>query len=222
MSRVFSRRATVAMTASHAPGDWRRPTPRRMRPKLPIVALIVVLASAAGGAGSWYAVRTTPSARVTTIATPPVSGNSPSPPSPSTVPVALAPAAALHPEAPRILPVIAAYFRAINSRDYAGYLTTQSPGDALTARQFQTGFRSTQDSSVLVTSIEIAPNGRPAADLTFTSRQQPQDGPDGESCTNWHVTMFFDDHAGSYTLGTPPADYHASYQACGLAGTGGY
>jgi hypothetical protein len=63
---------------------------------------------------------------------------------------------------------------------------------------------------VLVTSIELAPDGRPAADLAFTSRQQPQDGPDGESCTNWHLTMFFDDRAGTYTLGAPPADYHAS------------
>jgi hypothetical protein len=43
---------------------------------------------------------------------------------------------------------------------------------------------------------------------------QPQDGPDGESCTNWHVTMFFDDNAGTYTIGTPAAGYQASHQAC--------
>ena len=110
--------------------------------------------------------------------------------------------------------MITEYFRAINSRDYAGYLTTQSPGNALTEQQFQTGFRSTVDSDVLVTSITTAPDGRPAADVTFTSRQQPQDGPDGESCTNWQVTMFFDANAGTYTIGAPPADYRASYQAC--------
>jgi hypothetical protein len=50
--------------------------------------------------------------------------------------------------------------------------------------------------------------------VTFTSRQQPKDGPDGEPCTNWQVTMFFDGSAGSYTIGAPPAGYHASYQAC--------
>jgi hypothetical protein len=59
-----------------------------------------------------------------------------------------------------------------------------------------------------------APDGRPAADVTFTSRQQPQDGPDGESCTSWHLTMFFDEHGRSYTIGAPPGDYHAAYQAC--------
>jgi hypothetical protein len=50
--------------------------------------------------------------------------------------------------------------------------------------------------------------------VSFTSRQQPQDGPGGESCTNWQVTMFFDANAGTYTIGAPPADYHASYHAC--------
>ena len=128
--------------------------------------------------------------------------------------VALAPAAAKYPGAAAIQSVITEYFRAINSRDYAGYLTTQSLANALTEQEFQTGFRSTVDSNVVVTSITTAPDGRPAADVTFTSRQQPQDGPEGESCTNWQVTMFFDDNAGTYTIGAPPADYRASYQAC--------
>ena len=173
-----------------------------------------MLAGAAAGAGSWYAARTTPAARLSSLATSPDPGHSASPASPSAVPVAFAPPAALYPEAALLQPVIVAYFRAINRRDYAEYLTTQSRGEAMTAQQFQTGFRSTQDSSVLVTSIAITPDGRRSADLTFTSRQQPQDGPGGESCTNWHLTLFFDAQAGTYTIGTPPADYHASYQSC--------
>jgi hypothetical protein len=32
--------------------------------------------------------------------------------------------------------------------------------------------------------------------VTFTSRQQPRDGPYGESCTHWQVRMFFDGSAG--------------------------
>ena len=73
--------------------------------------------------------------------------------------------------------MITEYFRAINSRDYAGYLTVESPGNALTEQQFQTGFRSTVDSDVLVTSITTAPDGRPAADVTFTSRSSPKMAP---------------------------------------------
>ena len=67
---------------------------------------------------------------------------------------------------------------------------------------------------MVITSIGQGPDGRPAADVSFTSRQQPQDGPEGESCTNWQVTMFFDGQAGTHTIGAPAAGYHASYQAC--------
>jgi hypothetical protein len=106
------------------------------------------------------------------------------------------------------------YFQAINGRNYAAYLATLSPGNAPAARHFQIGFQSSRDSDVLITGITTAPDGRPAADVTFTSRQQPQDGPEGESCTNWHVTMYFDGSAGTYTIGAPPNGYKAAYQAC--------
>ena len=94
------------------------------------------------------------------------------------------------------------------------YLTTQSADNAMTASQFQAGFESTRDSAVLITGITSGFDGRPAADVTFTSRQQPHDGPEGESCTNWHVTMYFDGSAGTYTIGAPPNGYKAAYQAC--------
>jgi hypothetical protein len=126
----------------------------------------------------------------------------------------LTPAAALYPGASAIESVINRYFQAINGRDYSAYQATQSPGIAMTASQFQAGFASTQDSDVLITAIATMPGGQPAADVTFTSRQQPQDGPEGESCTNWHVTMYFDGSAGTYTVGAPPNGYKAAYRAC--------
>ncbi len=197
---------------------------------LPVAALIVVLAGAMGGAGSWYALRAAPAAHPSAIdapsgsppssppsSPPPLADGSSSAPASSPSPAALvsmAPAAAAYPGAAALLPVITEYFRAIDDRDYQGYLTTQSPGRALTAQQFQTGFRSTADSDILVTGMATAPDGRQAADVTFTSRQQPQDGPDGQSCTNWQVTMFFDDNSGTYTIGAPAAGYQASFHAC--------
>ena len=123
-------------------------------------------------------------------------------------------AAARYPGATAIQAVISQYFQAINDRNYAMYLATLSPGNTPGAPQFQIGFESSRDSDVLVTGITTAPDGRPAADVTFTSRQQPRDGPNGESCTRWQVTMFFDGSAGTWTIGTPPAGYRASYQAC--------
>ena len=146
---------------------------------------------------------------------PPTSAQpSSTPPTTAAAAAVLAPAAARYPGAAAIQAVMSRYFQAINGRDYAAYQATQSPGIAMTASQFQAGFASTQDADVLVTGITTAPGGRPAADVTFTSRQQPQDGPEGESCTNWHVTMYFDGSAGTYTIGAPPNGYKAAYQAC--------
>jgi len=224
-----------------APSPAGQPAARRGPLTLPVAALIIVVAAVTAGAGTWYAVRqaparlsaatgkSVPSSPAPSTASPPDSSAptslapssapasvppSPAPPTTAAGAAALAAAAAQYPGATAIQAVISQYFQAINGRDYAAYQATQSPGNAMTAPQFQAGFESTQDSDVLITSITTAPDGRPAATVTFTSRQQPKDGPDGESCTNWQVTMFFDGSAGSYTAGAPPAGYHASFGAC--------
>ena len=219
MSRASLQRVPVGeprrLGPAYAPGS--QPGARRRRLALPVAMLIVVVAAAAAGAGTWYALGQAPAARGPAVlhsSTPASSG----PTGPASAPPAglasLAPAAALYPGASAIEGVVNRYFQAINGRDYAAYQATQSPGIAMTASQFQAGFASTQDADVLVTGITTAPGGRPAADVTFTSRQQPQDGPEGESCTNWHVTMYFDGSAGTYTIGAPPNGYKAAYQAC--------
>ncbi|HEV2254349.1 MAG TPA: hypothetical protein VGS06_14240 [Streptosporangiaceae bacterium] len=225
-------RRLAGVTPGHAaPG---RPAARRSPVTLLAAGLVVLLAGAAAGAGSWYAFGSKPVARQSPVAAASAAPSSPSSPSqpapggssaegslagsssPTASPslVSIAPAAAQYPAAGQITPVITEYFQAINERDYAGYLTTESPGNALSAQQFQTGYESTADSDVLVTSMFTAPDGRPAADVTFTSRQQPQDGPDGESCTSWQVTLFFDFDGANYTIGSPPGYYRASQQAC--------
>ncbi len=219
MSRASLQRVPVGeprrLVPAYAPGA--QPGARRRRLALPVAVLIVVVAAAAAGAGTWYALRQAPPARGPAVlhsSTPASSG----PTVPASAPPAglasLAPAAALYPGASAIESVVNRYFQAINGRDYAAYQATQSPGIAMTASQFQAGFASTQDSDVLITGITTMPGGQPAADVTFTSRQQPQDGPEGESCTNWHVTMYFDGSAGTYTIGAPPNGYKAAYQAC--------
>ena len=187
---------------------------------LAVAVLIIVVAAAAAGAGTWYVAGRTHAAKVPAApsSSAPTSPSAPAGSVPASAPPAglasLAPAAALYPGASAIEAVVNRYFQAINGRDYAAYQATQSPDNAMTASQFQAGFKSTRDSDVLITGITSGFDGRPAADVTFTSRQQPQDGPEGESCTNWHVTMYFDGSAGTYTIGAPPNGYKASYQAC--------
>jgi len=230
MSRTALQRAMVDNPRRLAPGqaDGHRPGVRRGWLTLPVAALIIAVAAAMAGAGTWYVVRKASAARPPAVipssalahsSGPAASGPASSGPTgPASAPPAglasLAPAAALYPGASAIEKVVNRYFQAINARDYAAYQATQSPGLAMTASQFQAGFESTQDSDVLITAITTMPGGQPAADMTFTSRQQPQDGPEGESCTTWHVTMYFDGGAGTYTIGAPPNGYKASYQAC--------
>ena len=226
MSRASLQRAPVGeprrLAPAYAPGS--QPGARRRLLALPVAVLIVVVAAAAAGAGTWYALRQAPAARGPAVLHSSTPASPGTPAGPATGPGAasappaglasLAPAAALYPGASAIESVVNRYFQAINGRDYAVYQATQSPGMAMTASQFQAGFASTRDSDVLITGITTMPGGQPAADVTFTSRQQPQDGPEGESCTNWHVTMYFDGTAGTYTIGAPPNGYKAAYQAC--------
>ena len=229
MSRSSLQRATVENPRWLAPPQAGGPAPGARRGPWALVAavLIIAVAAAAAGAGTWYVVRKASTARPPAVVTSgPARSSGPAatgpagagPTGPASAPPAglasLAPAAALYPGADAIEKVVNRYFQAINARDYAAYQATQSPGLAMTASQFQAGFGSTKDADVLVTGITTAPGGRPAADVTFTSRQQPQDGPEGESCTNWHVTMYFDGSAGTYTIGAPPNGYKAAYQAC--------
>jgi hypothetical protein len=224
MSRASLQRATVENPRWLAPPQAGGPAPGARRGPLVLVVavLIIVVAAAAAGAGTWYAVGKARSPSVvpsSAPASPSAPGGSvPASTPPASAPPAglasLAPAAALYPGASAIEGVVNRYFQAINGRDYAAYQATQSPGIAMTEPQFQAGFESTRDSDVLITGITTMPGGQPAADVTFTSRQQPQDGPEGESCTTWHVTMYFDGSAGTYTIGAPPNGYKAAYQAC--------
>jgi hypothetical protein len=222
-------RATVENPRWLAPPQAGGPAPgaRRGPLMLAVAVLVIVVAAAAAGAGTWYAVGRAPAATAPASPSAPAgsgpagsgaASSGPASSGPASAPPAglasLAPAAALYPGAGAIEAVVNRYFQAINGRDYAAYQATQSPGIAMTEPQFQAGFKSTRDSNVLITGITTMPGGQPAADVTFTSRQQPQDGPDGESCTNWHVTMYFDGGAGTYAVGAPPNGYKAAYQAC--------
>jgi hypothetical protein len=225
MSRVSLQRATVENPRWLVPPQAGGPAPGGRRGPLALVVavLIIAVAAAAAAAGTWYVVRKASTPRPPAVVISSGAARSPGPAAsgptgPASAPPAglasLAPAAALYPGASAIEAVVNRYFQAINGRDYAAYQATQSPGIAMTEPQFQAGFRSTRDSDVLITAISTGPDGNPAADMTFTSRQQPQDGPEGEFCTTWRVTMYFDGSAGTYTIGAPPNGYKAAYQAC--------
>ena len=109
------------------------------------------------------------------------------------------------------------YFAAINAHDYQSYLSLLSPQvqQGMTQAQFDKGYRSTADSNETLVGISTASDGDLAAEVTFTSHQNPADSPDqSESCTNWDVTLFLAQGGSGYVIDPAPSSYQASYQSC--------
>jgi hypothetical protein len=109
------------------------------------------------------------------------------------------------------------YFAAINARDYQSYFSLLSPQvqQGMTQAQFKNGYRSTADSNETLVGISTASDGDMAAEVTFTSHQNPADSPDhSESCTDWDITLFLAQGGSGYVIDPAPAGYHASHQGC--------
>jgi hypothetical protein len=109
------------------------------------------------------------------------------------------------------------YFTAINTRDYQSYFSLLGPQlqQGMTQAQFEKGFRSTADSSETLVGVSTASDGDLAAEVTFTSHQNPADSPDhSDSCTNWDISLFLAQGGSGYTIDPAPSGYQASYQPC--------
>jgi hypothetical protein len=109
------------------------------------------------------------------------------------------------------------YFTAINAHDYQSYLSLLSPQvqQGMTQAQFEKGYRSTADSNETLVGISTVSDGDMAAEVTFTSHQNPADSPDhSESCTNWDITLFLAQGGSGYRIDPAPSGYQSSYQAC--------
>jgi len=202
------------------------------------VAVIVLAAAvAAGGAllflrhhpshvaatrNSPTAIQTTPPAPDNSGAALGGSGPPPSPPVTSPGPssengITIGAGASQDPDASSVADFLGQYFTAINDHDYQSYLSLQSPQiqQGMTQQQFEKGYRSTVDSSETLVGISTSPDGDLAAEVTFTSHQNPADSPDqSESCTNWNITLFLSQDGSGYLIDPAPSGYRASYQPC--------
>ena len=122
-----------------------------------------------------------------------------------------------NPDASAVAAFLGQYFAAINARDYQSYLSLLSPQvqQGMTQAQFENGYRSTADSNETLVGISTASDGDLAAEVTFTSHQNPADSPDhSESCTNWDITIFLAQGGSGYLIDPAPSGYQASHQAC--------
>ena len=121
------------------------------------------------------------------------------------------------PNASSVAAFLGQYFAAINARDYQSYLSLLSPQlqQGMTQAQFDEGYRSTVDSNETLVGISTASDGDLAAEVTFTSHQNPADSPDqSKSCTNWDISLFLAQGSSGWVIDPPPSGYQASYQPC--------
>ena len=198
-----------------------------------VVAAAVVLFAAAAGA-LFYVMHHTSRSHATanppqvTQTTPPAPGpsasvltgsesppDSPSPSSSGTVTVGAD--VSQDPDASPVADFLGQYFAAINAHDYQSYLSLLSSQvrQGMTQEQFDKGYRSTVDSGETLVSISPASDGDLAAEVTFTSHQNPADSPDqSESCTDWDITLFLAQDGSGYLIDPAPSGYHAAYQPC--------
>lgn len=130
--------------------------------------------------------------------------------------VTLSDSAALDPAAPEVLALLSQYFQAVNTHDYQLYqdIHAADAQASLDPDSFRLGFESTEDSDAVVTVIGVQPDGQPTAEVTFTSTQNSVDGPNGDTCDRWDITLFLEPDGDGYLITTPPSTYHASHQPC--------
>jgi hypothetical protein len=204
--------------------------PRSRRGLFAALAIIVVLA-AGGGA---YALATTlgghhaaqsptqPSTGTSATTGPSASAPAGSPAaSPSATPsatlslVALAPGVSGNAAAPQVESLLSHYFHGINTRDYGEYASTLTPAEKARQTQsvFTSGYSTTTDSGMTVTTLTSGSNGLTAT-VTFTSRQAQAQSVDHSSCNDWTLNFYLVPQGGGYLIGPEPSGYQPDHSDC--------
>jgi hypothetical protein len=117
--------------------------------------------------------------------------------------VAISETAATNPAAAAVVALLTSYFTAINDHDYAAYkkVHTKALRSDMTEAEFTKGYRSTQDSEIVITDLGTGPDGRLMASVTFISTQDAADGRDQQGCTKWTVGKFLQREGSAYRIG---------------------
>jgi hypothetical protein len=178
-------------------------------------ALAVVVVLAAGGGA--YALasslgKNSPSSQPTGTG----SGSASAPASPAASLVAIGSGAGSSAAQPAVETLLSHYFHGINQHDYAEYSATLNPAERAHQSQsnFESGYATTTDSGMTLTSLHGDGSGRLVATVTFTSRQSPATSADGSPCNDWTLSLYLVPQGSGYLIGPAPAKYRPSYSDC--------
>jgi hypothetical protein len=200
----------------------RRP-PRGARAALIIVAVLVVL----GAGGAAYALfpkssnpaTVAPPSTATAAATPTTPASANSSGSASTSPsvsarasaspsvVSVARGVGANPATPQVETVLSHYFQGINTHSYAEYSSALDPREQAKQTQstFDSGYSTTADSGMTLTSLTSTSGGGLAATVTFTSHQAASKSVDNSACNNWTLTFYLVPQGTGYLDGPAPS-----------------
>jgi hypothetical protein len=137
-------------------------------------------------------------------------------PSPALSLVAIGNGVAASAAEPQVETLLSHYFHGINNHDYAEYASTLNA--AMQARQspstFASGYATTADSAMTLTSLASAGSGGLVATVTFTSHQSPAQSVDHSACNTWTLNLYLVPQGTGYLIGPAPAGYQPKYSDC--------
>ena len=136
--------------------------------------------------------------------------------SPSSGLVAVAPGVGPNPATPQVETVLTHYFQGINTHSYAEYSTALDAQEQANQPQssFDSGYSTTTDSGMTLTSLASTANGGLAATVTFTSHQWPSKSVDNHACNTWTLTIYLVPRGTGYLQGPSPAAYEPTHSDC--------
>ncbi len=116
---------------------------------------------------------------------------------------------------PAVETTLSRYFQGINTHNYAEYQSAHNPHEQAIESEsaFDSGYGSTQDSGMTLTSLVSTASGE-SATVRFTSHQDKGTGIDGSACNNWQLTYFLVPQGAGYLIGPAPAGYKPIYSDC--------
>jgi hypothetical protein len=117
---------------------------------------------------------------------------------------------------PAVETTLSRYFQGINTHNYAEYQSAHNPAEQATEPKsaFDSGYGSTEDSGMTLTSLQSTASGGESATVTFTSRQAAGSSIDGSACNNWTLIYYMVPQGSSYLIGPPPSGYQPTHSDC--------
>lgn len=108
------------------------------------------------------------------------------------------------------------YFQGINRHDYAEYASSQTAAGKADQPQssFDSGYATTVDSGMTLTSLVPTGGGDLTATVRFTSRQSPSDSVDGSACNGWVLNLYLVPNGSGYLITPAPPSYEPSHTDC--------